>query len=254
MSTPKIGLALYTIRDKMKTPVDYARCLKKVKEIGYEGVEGDAIDPIVDAAEYAKMLKGEGLVCCSNHAREADLRGRLDAVIARARTIGCSALGYPWLEEKYWNEQGARAIASFLNETGAKLRNEGILFLYHNHAVEFNRIGNKTILQLIYELTDPQNVWAQLDTYWVQHGGADPVDWINRVKGRMRHLHCKDKAMLGEESVFAEVGEGNLDWPRIVKAARKTGVEWLIVEQDSSRRDTLESAAMSFKALRAALG
>ncbi len=253
MSKPKIGLALYTIRDKMKTPADYARCLKQVKQIGYEGVEGNAIDPVVDAKEYAKMLAGEGLVCISMHAGEPDLRGKLDTVVANAKTLGCGAIVFPWLDQKYWNEAGVRTIARFLEETGAKLRKEGLRFLYHNHHVEFNRVGKKTILEVIYELTTAQNVWAELDTYWVQHGGGDPVEWIGKMKGRTQHLHCKDKAMLGQECVFAEVGEGNLDWPKICKAARKAGVEWFIVEQDTSRRDTLESATMSFKTLQAAL-
>ncbi len=253
MSKPRIGLALYTIRDKMKTPADYSRCLARVKEIGYEGVEGSAIDAIIEVKEYAKILAGEGLLCCSSHAGEGDLRGRLDTVVANAKQLGCAAIVFPWLDQKYWNEAGVRSIAAFLDETGGRLRMEGLHFLYHNHHVEFNRVGNKTILEMIYELTDAKNVWAELDTYWVQHGGGDPVKWIGRMKGRTQHLHCKDKAMLGADCVFAEVGEGNLDWPKIIKAARKVGVEWFIVEQDTSRRDTLESAAMSFKALQAAL-
>lgn len=254
MSKHRIGLALYTIRDQLKTPADYARCLKQVKQIGYEGVEWSAIDAAIDVKEYRKILDGEGLVCCSNHAGEGDLREKFDTVVANAKLLDCTVLVFPYLQEKYWTEAGVRLIAAFLDETGARLRKEGIRFLYHNHHMEFNRIGNKTILEMIYELTDPQNLWAELDTYWVQHGGADPVEWIGKMEGRMRHLHCKDKGMLGSECVFAEVGEGNLNWPRIVKAARKAGIEWFIVEQDTSRRDTLESAAMSYRTLQGVLG
>jgi sugar phosphate isomerase/epimerase len=253
MAKPRIALALYTIRDKMKSPADYARCIKQVKAIGYEGVEGSALDAVVDAKEYAKILAGEGLVCCSMHAGEGDLREKFDTVVANAKVLGCPAIVFPWLDQKYWNDAGARSIAAFLDETGARLRKEGLRFLYHNHHIEFNRVGNKTILQMIYELTDPKNLWAELDTYWVQHGGADPVEWIAKMKGRTQHLHCKDKAMLGTECVFAEVGEGNLDWPKIVKAARGVGIEWFIVEQDNSRRDTLESATISFNSLQALL-
>lgn len=254
MSKHRIGLALYTIRDKLKTPADYVRCLKQVKRIGYEGVEGSAIDAVIDVKEYRKILDGEGLACCSNHAGEGDLREQFDIVVANAKLLGCTALVFPYLQEKYWTEDGVRLAAAFLDETGAKLRKEGLRFLYHNHHMEFNRIGKKTILEMIYELTDPENLWAELDTYWVQHGGADPVEWIGRMKGRTRHLHCKDMGMNGAECVYAEVGEGNLNWPRIVKAARKSGIEWFIVEQDTSRRDTLESAAMSCRTLQTVLG
>ncbi|MFH1006572.1 MAG: sugar phosphate isomerase/epimerase [Candidatus Latescibacterota bacterium] len=254
MNKERIGLAMYTIRDHLKAPADYARCLKQVKQIGYEGVEWSAIDPVIDIKEYRKILDGEGLVCCSNHAGEGNLREQFDTVVENAKLLGCNVLVFPYLQEKYWSEDGVRSIAVFLDETGARLRAEGIRLLYHNHHMEFGRIGNKTILEMIYELTDPRNLWAQLDTYWVQHGGADPVEWIGKMKGRTRHLHCKDKAMLGAECVFAEVGAGNLNWPRIIQAAREAQIEWFLVEQDSSRRDSLESVAMSFRALRNLLG
>ncbi len=253
MSKPRIGLALYTIRDKLKSQADFARCLAQVKKIGYDGVEGSAADPAITIPELAKILQGEGLTCTSIHAGESDLRAKLDTVIANAKTLGCGAVVFPWLDSKYYNEAGVREIARFLDETGGRLSKEGIQFLYHNHHVEFNRVGKKTILETIYELTNPKNVMAELDTYWVQHGGGDPVEWIGRMKGRSRHLHCKDKAMLGAECVFAEVGEGNLDWRKIVKAAKSAGIEWYIVEQDTSRRDTLVSAEMSYKTLKGLL-
>lgn len=253
MSSPMIGLALGTISNKLKAPGDYLACMKRVKQIGYDGVEWTAIDPAIDVKEYGRILKGEGLICCANHAGEADLRERLGTVIENSRTLGCTAIAFPCLDQKYWNEEGVKTIASFLNETGAALRKEGIRLLYHNHHMEFNRIGRRTILELIYEQTDPQYLWAELDTYWIQHGGGDPVGWIRKMNGRMKHLHCKDKGVLGTESVFAEVGEGNLDWAGIVAAAKDAGIEWYLVEQDVCRRDTLESAEISFKTLQNAL-
>ncbi|MFH1006417.1 MAG: sugar phosphate isomerase/epimerase [Candidatus Latescibacterota bacterium] len=253
MSSPKIGLALGTISNKLKTPADYRACLKQVGQIGYEGVEWTAIDPAIDVKEYGRILEGEGLICCANHAGEADLRERLGTVVENSRTLGCTTLAFPCLDQKYWSEEGVQSVAAFLNETGEALRQEGIQLLYHNHHFEFNRIGRKTILELIYERTDPQNLWAELDTYWIQHGGGDPVGWIQRMKGRTNHLHCKDKGMQGADSVFMEIGEGNLDWTRIVAAAKEADIEWYLVEQDSSRRDTLESAAISFDALQSAL-
>ncbi len=165
MSKHRIGLAVYTIRYNLKTPADYVRCLRQVKQIGYEGVECSAIDAAIDVTEYRNILDGDGLVCCSNHAGEGDLREQFDAVVANAKLLGCTALVFPYLQEKYWTEAGVRLVAAFLDETGARLRKESIRFLYHNHHMEFIRIGNKTILEMIYELTDPQNLWAELDTY-----------------------------------------------------------------------------------------
>jgi len=50
---------------------------------------------------------------------------------------------------------------------------------------------------------------------------------------------------------MAEVGEGNLNWPRIVAACKKAGVEWYIVEQDTCERDPFESLAISLRNIKA---
>jgi sugar phosphate isomerase/epimerase len=253
MTGEKIALALYTISDKLQAKADYAPNLKRVREIGYEAVEGSAFNLPIDLGDFRGILDENGLECCSLHVDESDLRERFSEVVVRTRALRCSTVVYPYLAEGYWNEGGIVAIASFLDETGAKLRGEGIRFLYHNHHMEFGRIGRKTFLELIYERTDARNLGAELDTYWVQHGGGDVVDWLGRMKGRTGHLHCKDKVMSGTECLFAEVGEGNLNWTAILPAARAAGIRWFIVEQDSSSRDTLESAAISYAKLRSML-
>jgi sugar phosphate isomerase/epimerase len=253
MRDEEIALALYTIRDKLTTMADYAPTLERVRNIGYEAVEGSASEPHVDAGELGRILEAIGLACCSLHADEQDLREHLSDVVARAAALRCTTVVYPYLDEKYWSEEGADSIAGFLDWTGARLRGEGIQLLYHNHSMEFARAGGKTLLELIYERTDPRNVGAELDTYWIQHGGGDVVAWLGRMKGRTEHLHCKDMVVEGSESRFAEVGEGNLDWTTILPAARSAGIRWFIVEQDTSRRDTIDSAAISHGRLRTLL-
>ena len=102
-------------------------------------------------------------------------------------------------------------------------------------------------MDILLEKSDPKYFDFELDTYWIQAGGADPVEWIRKVEGRMEVIHLKDMAILDNEQVFAEIGEGNLDWPRIFQACRDIGVKWYAVEQDSCLRDPFESLAISFR-------
>ena len=85
------------------------------------------------------------------------------------------------------------------------------------------------------------------DTYWVQHGGGDPVEWCKRLKNRLPILHMKDYTVTTENKVtFAEIGNGNLDWKRIIPAAEAAGCQWLCIEQDTCAGDPFDSLKQSF--------
>ena len=128
-------------------------------------------------------------------------------------------------------------------------------FSYHNHNHELIKIqGHKTWLELFYENTDPATVKAEIDVHWITAGGGDPAQWVARYPGRQPLLHLKDFVMGpdGKERRFAEIGEGNLNWPAILSAARQAKVEWYFVEQDLCYgRDPFDSLKISLENLRA---
>ncbi|MCK4324554.1 MAG: sugar phosphate isomerase/epimerase, partial [Armatimonadetes bacterium] len=133
---------------------------------------------------------------------------------------------------------------------GRRLKSLGLNYGYHNHSHEFEKFGERTAMAILFGESDPDCVSAELDTYWVQHGGASPVVWIKKLADRLPLLHLKDMAMRGREQLYAEVGEGNLDWEGIIAAAQDAGVKWYIVEQDTCQRDPFESLAISFNNLK----
>ena len=104
-------------------------------------------------------------------------------------------------------------------------------------------------MDILYEESAPDTLQAQLDVYWVQHGGVDPVSYIRTWASRCKVLHLKDM-LDNEERSFAEVGEGILDWPAIFAAAAEVGVALGIVEQDTCSGPSLDSARISFENLR----
>ena len=103
------------------------------------------------------------------------------------------------------------------------------------------------MLEHLYALTDARYLQGEPDTYWVQYGGGDPVDWCERLQGRLPILHLKDYAIGADaRPTFAAVGQGNLDWPRIIDAADAAGCRWYAVEQDTCPGDPFESLRQSF--------
>lgn len=249
MSTSNIGINLYSVRQFTQTPADIAKTLHKVKQIGYDFVQVSGFGPI-DPKELRKMLDAEGLGVCATHMSYADFRDKMDEVIEKHILWGCknAALGALPLEMR--NREGFARFAKEGSEFAAKLAKAGLTFSYHNHSFEFEKFDGRTGMEIIYEESDPKLLCAEVDTYWVQNGGGDPVAWIRRLKGREPLVHLKDMAVVEGKVVFGEVGAGNLNWPAILAACKEAGVQWHIVEQDTSLHDSFDSIAMSLRNLK----
>jgi sugar phosphate isomerase/epimerase len=251
MSDPILAAQLYTVRDFTQTATGLVASLAKIRAIGYSAVQVSAIGPISDQ-EVKSMVTDQGLTICNSHVRPAEaLWDNLDAVIAQHHLWGCRhvAIGSMPATYREAGEAGYHRFAIEANRIGEKLHQAGLTFSYHNHSFEFVRFGSRTGLEIIYAESDPRYVQAELDTYWVQHGGGDPAAWIERLADRMPVIHLKDMAIVEGQQVMAEVGEGNMNWPAILAACQAAGVEWYAVEQDICRRDPFASLALSYKNL-----
>jgi len=252
MKSNQIAAQLYTLRNHLKTPADIAVTLRKVRQIGYQAVQVSGMGPIAEE-ELSRMLQGEGLVCCATHELGAKILDETAAVIARLQKLNCRYTAYPYPGGLDFSSLPiVLDLAEKLNRAGRLMREAGLVLTYHNHAMEFQRLDGKTALDWIYEKTDAANLKGEIDTYWVQHGGADPVAWCRKLKGRLPLIHLKDYTVLGGRPSFAPVGSGNLDMPAIVNAADAAGCEWFIVEQDECYDvDPFEALARSYKFLAA---
>ena len=246
------GLAaqLYTVRQFTQTPEGLADSLRRVREIGYGAVQISGIGAIAPE-QVREMLAANGLVVCNTHIGYERLTGDLDAVIAEHKLWGCRHVAIGGMPSQYrCDEGGFRRFAREASEVGRKLAAADLSFSYHNHSFELVRFGRKTGLDVLYEESDPRYLQAEIDTYWVQHGGGDPAAWCARFPGRMPVVHFKDMVILNGQQTMAEVGEGNLNWPAILQACRQASVQWYAVEQDVCQRDPFESLAISYKNLR----
>ena len=255
MSTPVLAAQLYTVREFTQTASDFAASLAKVRALGYTAAQVSAIGPI-PAAEVKQIAGDNGITICNTHIAWPRLLDDLDAVIDEHHLWDCKhvAVGSMPGEYREAGEEGLHRFAAEATEVGRKLAAADLTFSYHNHSFEFARYGKRNGLEILYAESDPRYVQAELDTYWIQHGGGDVIDWIRRMADRMPVIHLKDMAIVGRrEQVMAEVGEGNLNWPGILAACQEANVEWYAVEQDICPGDPFESLAISYRNL-AAMG
>ena len=247
-----IAAELYTLRAHLRDPDAVAAGLERVRGAGYEGVELAGLGPI-EPSRLARLLRDAGLVACSAHVPWQRLRAETDAVVEDCRAWPCDHVAVPVLPREYRSAAGYARFAGEAGELAARLQETGIRLSYHNHSFELERFGPESGLGILYRSSAGSALGAQVDTYWIQHGGGSPAGWIRRLAGRLPTVHLKDMAVIDGEPVMAEVGEGNLDWPDVLAACGEAGVRWLIVEQDVCRRDPFESLAISRRNLAALL-
>ena len=243
-----IAAQLYTVRDQLHDPKQLARVLGRLREIGYVGVEVAGLGSSA-AERFGQELQRAELVACAAHESLERLTGDLSAVAARCRAWGCRYVVVPSLPPAYHSAAGFRRFAEEAAQIGHELASYGLGLAYHNHSFELERWEGKTGLEILFEETPREALSAELDTYWLQAAGASPSAWLRRLAGRAPLVHLKDMAVVGGQVVQAEVGEGNLNWLEILNACRNAGAEWLVVEQDESTRDPLESLAISYRNL-----
>lgn len=248
MSETCIAAQLYTLRDFLKTAEDIAQTLPKVAALGYRAVQLSALGPI-DTRELKRILDGEGLTVCADHVNFDQLRDHLDAVVEEHAILGCKYIAIPSIPTDYRTGEGYARFAREASEIGRQMKERGLVLGYHNHSFEFEKFDGRTGMEILYTESDPEVFTAEIDTYWIQHGGGDPAWWIRSVKGRSPLVHLKDMVMRGREQLMAEVGEGNLNWPAILDACKEAGVEWYIIEQDICQRDPFESLGISLRNL-----
>lgn len=247
--TLPIAIQLYTVRELSRE--DFKGTLEKVANIGYPAFEFAGYGGLT-AVEVKKLLNDLGVVCAGTHEGFEGLYNRTQEVIDFNAAIGNPYVICPSMPGEYrtGDPNMLQVFAERLNKIGEAVKGGGMQFCYHNHAFEFEMVGGKRMIDILFENTDPNLVQAEVDTFWVQKGGVDPIEFIQQYSGRCPLLHMKDMTN-DEEKTFAPVGTGIMDTKGIVTAGKATGTKWYVVEQDRSNTPILEAITTSYNNLAA---
>jgi sugar phosphate isomerase/epimerase len=247
MSRP-IAIQLYSLREEIQQ--DYAGVLKQIADAGYAGVELLGQMP-VPHPESARLLKELGLRATSVHC-PLPLGDDQVRVLDIAAAYGLGRLVIPWRPvEDFETMDSIKKTCDVLNEAAAVATANGLELGYHNHWWECYSVDGRPAYQIMLEHLDP-NIFFEVDTYWAQTAGVDPVAMLNDLGPRATLLHVKDGPTTIEDPMLA-VGQGNMDYRAIINAAQH--VDWLIVELDRCATDMMTAVIESFDYLtKAGLG
>ncbi len=240
-----VGIQLYTIRDAMSA--DVIGTLKRVSDIGYKNLElaGYSNGKFYGytPAEFKKIVNDLGLVNLSSHTQVESASISLDKskLMADAHAeLGVKYCIKPWIEEVDRNMESYKKMISDCNEVAKITRSVGIQFGYHNHNFEFTNInGTVPYYDLFLPEMDADLITMELDLFWASKAGQDPVAMFKKYPGRFQLLHFKD--MRTKQDPFYEVikddicsvGDGVIDFKKILKSKDVAGMKYLFVEDDN---------------------
>jgi sugar phosphate isomerase/epimerase len=225
------GLQLYTLRDDM--PKDPKGVLKQVSSFGYKQIESyegkDGMFWGMSNTDFKKYMDELGMTIVSSH---CDINKDFEKKAAEAAAIGMKYLICPYKGPQKKLDD-FKKFADEFNQKGEICKKNGIKFAYHNHDYTFKELEGQLPQDVLMNSTDPSLVDYELDMYWVVAGGQDPETWLKKYKNRFRLCHVKDRTKGATEAAdTCTLGEGSIDYPKILKTAKENGMEYFIVEQE----------------------
>ena len=238
--TAPLGVQTYTFRRSIGT--DPVKVLDTIKKLGFTEIEGGG--GRMHPSEFKKLCDERGISIPSTGAGYEDLVNKIDSVVWRAKMLGAKYVMCAWIPHQNNTltfENAKKAVEDF-NKAGKILKENGLTFCYHAHGYEFQPYEDGTLLDYMFKNTNPEYVSFQMDIFWIQFGGGDPVALLKKYGSRWRMMHIKDmrkgtkKDLTGLTSVDNDValGTGELDLPAIFREAKKVGIKHYFIEDESS--------------------
>jgi sugar phosphate isomerase/epimerase len=235
-----IGLQLYSLREQF--PKDVPGTLEEVKSWGIKYAELAGTYGL-SAEEFAKQLAARGIRPIGAHFDYSRYKSDPEAVALEAKRLGLKYAGCAWIPHQGdFDQKACHEAAAVFNKAGEVMAKHGLKFFYHCHGYEFQPHGQGTLFDLLMQETDAKLVSFEMDIFWVVFPNQDPVKLFQKYGSRWELVHLKDMkkgtprgALTGSTDVKndAALGEGLMDLPAILKAAKAAGVKYYFIEDES---------------------
>lgn len=248
-----VSIQLYSVRDKLNNGADLNNVLKELAQMGYTSVEAanynDGKFYGKTPKEFKSAVEAAGMTVLSSHTTKGLSNEELasgnfaesmkwwDQCIAAHKAAGMTYIVTPWMEVPK-TVKDLKTYCNYYNEIGKKCRQNGMKYGYHNHAHEFQKVEDKVVmLDYMLENTNPEDVFFEMDVYWVVRGQNSPVDYFNKYPGRFTVLHIKDHREIGQS--------GMVGFDAIFNNADKAGVKHIVAEIEKYSCPVEESVKQS---------
>ena len=240
MTAQEVGLQLYSLRNQFKT--DVTGSLDIIQSWGITKLEGGGTYGMT-MEDFQKELTARNLSVVSVGAGFEDLEKDPQKIIDNAKAFGATYVMCAWVphDDNKWDLEETQHATEVFNKAGKILKENGLTLAYHAHGYEFRPYQDGTLFDYMAE--NATDFTFELDVYWAHHGGGDPLALMKKYPNKMTLMHLKDMEHgvkgnnTGHEDVETNVvlGTGQVDIAGVVAEAKKLGIEYMFIEDESSR-------------------
>ncbi|MGE4320435.1 MAG: sugar phosphate isomerase/epimerase family protein [Acholeplasmataceae bacterium] len=234
-------LQLYSLRHFLKTEEMIKETLKKVKDMGFDyillsGIGKFSDDKINFIDQCTKELD---LKIIGTHIDYNQLKEEFEQTVKYHKQLGCSYVGISAIPDGF-DRRSLNDYQAFIfqaNQMANRLKEHDLKLVYHHHAFEFAKIDEFLPMDVIMQNMISENLSVEPDLFWIQFSGLNPLDFIETYKHKIELIQIKDmKVKLSNKWVTtaqcAPIGEGNMDYKKIISVINRLDFPYLIIEQD----------------------
>lgn len=253
----KIGINLFSLHKIIDTGDKLHYAVSKLKEIGYDYIQYSGAP--FEAEKVKKLIDSTSMPVLLTHVPMDRIVDQTEKLIEEHLYIGCKNIGLGKINGDITNEKEIKANIEKLERAAQIIEANGCHFFYHHHHFEFYKLSDgKTLLE--YMIENAPHINFTIDTYWLQYGGADIYDYLEKLNGRMGCVHLKDYKIFSRDGKlspgYAPVGDGTMNFAKLIPEMKKRGAQLFIVEQDdaSSYDDPFEQLRRSYDYIKKIMG
>ncbi|CAN5393924.1 sugar phosphate isomerase/epimerase [soil metagenome] len=239
--TAPLGVQAYTFRNSF--PKDVAKTLDTIQMMGFTEIEGGG--GRMSPEEFKQLCYERGISIPSTGSGFEQLEKEPDSVANKAKRLGAEYVMCAWIphQDGVFTLDDAKKAVEVFNKAGKVLKDSGLTFCYHAHGYEFQPHGNGTLLDYLFENTNPEYVSFEMDIFWIQFGGGDPVALLKKYGNRWKLMHLKDLRKGAEKNLTGltgpendvVLGTGEVDIPGVLREAKKAGIQHFFIEDESDK-------------------
>lgn len=245
----ELGFQVSSLKPVLTTEQEVFTAFERLREIGYRDLQNQWISRDVPDEAVAEAMEQYGLRCVAVQDFYTDVAADLDRYRTQNRLWHSRYMTVSRIPREYFSADGLTQYAQKLREMADIFREDGVMLTFHPVKDDYAPIDGVCAVDRLMALL-PEDIQVTACLYHTIRGGQDPIEFLRRYRGRVDLVHFKNAALSPDgEEYLVPVGQGNIDWPPILRACRESGVKWGFAEQERWKKDPFVCAQESWQYL-----